>query len=76
MIKCLGISTIYWSHINFYGHFLDELYGMLEVWNIGIMGMKSGKRANLQEMLNLRFLMMPPSHNFSVFFPIKYPIKI
>jgi hypothetical protein len=34
----------------FFGHFPDEPYGMLEYWNAGILGMKSGKRAILQYM--------------------------
>ena len=34
----------------------------------GILGMKSGKRTILQEMLNLLFLMMLSRHLFSGFF--------
>jgi hypothetical protein len=49
-----GIETQY-----FFGHFLDEPYGIL--------GMKSGKWAVLQEMLNLQYLMMPVGHPFSAF---------
>ena len=33
-----------------FGHFLDEPNGMMEYWNVGILGMKSGKRTILQEM--------------------------
>jgi hypothetical protein len=30
VIKCIGISTIYWNHGIFCGHFLVESYGMME----------------------------------------------
>ncbi len=50
-----------------FGHFLDKPYGMVEYWNVGILGMKSGKRAILQEMLNLQYLMMPVRQPFSAF---------
>jgi hypothetical protein len=43
------------------------LMSRMELWNSGILGMKSGKRAILQEMLNLPYLMMPVRHPFSAF---------
>jgi hypothetical protein len=42
-------------------------HGIMEYRNDGILGMKSGKRNILQEMLNLFFLMMLARHLFSGF---------
>jgi hypothetical protein len=44
-------------------------YGMMEYWNIGILGMKSGKKSILRKMLYLNFMMMPVRHPFSAFVP-------
>ena len=33
LIQCIGISTIYWKHSVFCGHFLVESYGMMEYSN-------------------------------------------
>jgi hypothetical protein len=49
---------------------------MMEKWNVGILGMKSGKWAILQEMMNLQYLMMPVRHQFSAFVPISIPSKL
>jgi hypothetical protein len=38
--------------------------------------MKSGKRAILQEMMNLQYLMMPVRHPFSAFVRISIPSKL
>jgi predicted lactoylglutathione lyase len=40
---------------------------MMEEWNFGILGMKSGIRAILQEMSNLLFLMLLARQLFSGF---------
>jgi len=38
---------------------------MMEYWNAGILGIKSGKRHILQKMVNLHFLMIFVEHSFS-----------
>jgi len=47
---------------------------MMEKWNAGILGIKSGKRSILQKMLYLHFMMEPDSHPFSVFAPENMPL--
>ena len=42
----------------------------------GILGMKSGKRTILQEMLNLPYLRMPVRYPFSIFLLIRTPSKL
>jgi hypothetical protein len=49
-------------------------HGMMESWNGGILGMKSGKRSILQKMLNLHFMLMPVRHPFSAFAPENTPL--
>jgi hypothetical protein len=46
---------------------VEKPHGIMESWNVGILGMKSGKRSILQKMLYLHFMMMPVRHPFSVF---------
>jgi hypothetical protein len=53
----------------FCGYFLGKPHGMMEWWNFGILGLKSGKGSILQKMLNLYFLMMSDRHPFSAFAP-------
>ena len=47
---------------------------MMESWNVGRLGMKSGKRSILQKILYLHFMMMPVRHPFSAFAPENTPI--
>jgi hypothetical protein len=42
-LQFIGITVF------FYGHFLVEPYGMMEYWNVGILGMRSGKRSILKK---------------------------
>jgi hypothetical protein len=49
--------------------YIGEPPGMMEKWNVGILGMKSGNRFILHKMLNLHFMMMLVRHLFSAFSP-------
>ena len=42
---------------------------MMESWNVGILGLKSGKWSILKKMLYLHFMMMPVRHPFPAFAP-------
>jgi hypothetical protein len=46
----------------------------MEFWNVGRLGLKSGKRSILQKMLYLHFMMMPVRHPFSTFAPENTPL--
>jgi hypothetical protein len=49
-------------------------HGIREQWNVGILGMKSGKRSILQKILYLHFMMMLVRHPFSAFAPENTPL--
>jgi len=49
---------------------------MMEQWNVGILGMKSGKRSFLQKMLILTFMMIVVRHPFSAFILKSIPSKL
>ena len=46
---------------------VEKPHGIMESWNAGILGMKSGKRSIIEKMLYLHFMMMPVRHPFSAF---------
>ena len=46
---------------------VEKPHGIMESWNAGILGMKSGKRSILPKMLYLHFMMMSIRHPFSAF---------
>jgi hypothetical protein len=47
--------------------FFCKPHGMMEYWNVGILGMKSGRHHFIQIMLNLHLFMMLVRHPFSAF---------
>jgi hypothetical protein len=53
---------------------IGEPHGMMEKWNVGILGMKSGNRSILKKMLNLQFMMMLVRHPFSAFSKYSTPL--
>jgi hypothetical protein len=53
---------------------LEKTHGKIELWNVGLLGMKSGKRSFLQRMLGLQLTMMPLRHPYSEFSPENTPL--
>jgi len=67
-LQLIGIIVFFVAVFSYKPH------GMLEYWNVGILGMKSGKRSILQKMLYLHFMMMPVRYPFSAFVPENTPL--